>query len=159
MHWSPFPCSYDPEQYVGIPGQPTDVCYSDSAAAPPLARSLTTDGYNNLFHGVLPSSWEQLCNDGDTDGGAVGDADSSSGSGWAAPGPSPQVEQLLLTVRFRIARGRQFDRTYSFQLGSAVVSISVLLWECVGEAACASATASSGLISVGCCLLLPAVHS
>jgi hypothetical protein len=34
----------------------------------------------------------------------------------------PQVEALLLTIEFRLASGRQFDRTYSFQIGHAVVS-------------------------------------
>jgi hypothetical protein len=103
MPWSAFPCAFDAAKYSGVPGQPSDLCYTDNSAltgelgATNLATNLTTDGYNNLFYGVLP---QQLC-----DGVEV-----------------PHVEALLLTVDFRLASGRQFDRTYSFQIGQAVVS-------------------------------------
>ncbi|KAF8056397.1 Peptide-N4-(N-acetyl-beta-glucosaminyl)asparagine amidase A [Scenedesmus sp. PABB004] len=55
----------------------------------------STDGYTNLFRGFMP---DRLC------------------SGGAA------VDKLLLTVDFRVANGRQFDRTYSYQFGSAVAA-------------------------------------
>jgi hypothetical protein len=103
MPWSAFPCAFDASKYSGVPDQPSDLCYTDSSTlsqqlgATSLATNLTTDGYNNLFYGVLP---QQLC-----DGVEV-----------------PQVEALLLTIEFRLASGRQFDRTYSFQIGHVVVS-------------------------------------
>lgn len=107
MPWSPFPCTYD-SKYSGIPGQKTQYCYTDSSKAGwemgpnELSTNLTTDGYTNLFFGVLP---QQLC------------------SGVQ----NPDVVQLLLTTEFRIATGRQFDRTYTFQIGHAVVSGSMAL--------------------------------
>jgi hypothetical protein len=103
MPWSAFPCAFDATKYSGVPDQPSDLCYTDSntlsqeLGAASLATNLTTDGYNNLFYGVLP---QQLCDGVDV----------------------PQVEALLLTIEFRLASGRQFDRTYSFQIGHAVVS-------------------------------------
>ncbi|WIA17670.1 hypothetical protein OEZ85_014473 [Tetradesmus obliquus] len=103
MPWSAFPCAFDADQYAGLPGQASDLCYTnnsevDAALGPSaLARNLTTDGYNNLFYGVLP---QQLCHGIEV----------------------PQVESLLLNVDFRLATGRQFDRTYSFQIGHAVAA-------------------------------------
>jgi hypothetical protein len=103
MPWSAFPCAFDAAKYSGVPDQPSDLCYTDrntlsqEPRAASLATNLTTDGYNNLFYGVLP---QQLC-----DGVEV-----------------PHIEALLLTIEFRLASGRQFDRTYSFQIGHAVVS-------------------------------------
>lgn len=105
MPWSAFPCAFDADQYAGLPGQASDLCYTnnsevDAALGPSaLARNLTTDGYINLFYGVLP---QQLCHGIEV----------------------PQVESLLLNVDFRLATGRQFDRTYSFQIGHAVVSMN-----------------------------------
>jgi hypothetical protein len=103
MPWSAFPCAFDADKYTGVAGQPSDLCYTNGnmvdaeLGGASLATNLTTDGYNNLFYGVLP---QQLC----------------EGVGM------PHVEALLLTVDFRLASGRQFDRTYSFQIGHAVVS-------------------------------------
>jgi hypothetical protein len=126
MPWSPFPCSFDAAAYYGLPGHNvSSLCYSDpskgelrSAAAGvrqpgpaergapgssafALARSLTTDGYLNLFHGSMPSDLAAACGDAAAGGG--------------------RPERLLLRFDFRLAAGRQFDRTYSFQIGHAVV--------------------------------------
>lgn len=105
MPWSPFPCTYDANSSYGIPGQPTNLCYIDpapEASQPPEAsqnpaKNLTTDGYSNVYFGVLPKS---LCSEGS------------------------KVAKILLQLDFRLAAGRQFDRTYSFQIGRAVVSKS-----------------------------------
>jgi hypothetical protein len=113
MPWSAFPCAFDADKYTGLPGQASSLCYNDSSKAavelgPAIfATNLTTDGYINLFYGVLP---QQLC-----DGIEV-----------------PHVEALLITIDFRLASGRQFDRTYSFQIGHAVVRMSVMLCLMIG---------------------------
>uniref|UniRef100_A0A383W3J1 Uncharacterized protein n=1 Tax=Tetradesmus obliquus TaxID=3088 RepID=A0A383W3J1_TETOB len=75
MPWSAFPCSFDSSRFNGSKDQPTDLCYdsqsnssnsnssnssgSNSTEGSDLARSLTTDGYNSLFSGVMPSRLQQ----------------------------------------------------------------------------------------------------
>lgn len=117
MPWSAFPCSYDPTTSYGIPGQPVSYCYNVTNGTGPrpapvpepgfdesLATSLTTDGYNNIYIGRLPE--RALC-------GPVNRAGSS-------------IIALHLVIEFRIASGRQFDRTYTMQLGDAVAAFGTL---------------------------------
>jgi hypothetical protein len=59
LPWSPFPCSFNSKDYAGKSDQNiTDWCYGQAGAADKpsgpefkLARSLTTDGYSNVFTG------------------------------------------------------------------------------------------------------------
>jgi hypothetical protein len=112
MPWSPFPCRYAPSKAEGVPHQQADYCFNSGSPsghakggdAESLAVNLTTDGYNNLFFGRLPRNLYDLCP-----------------GGWDAG--EQKVRQLLLTVEFRLASGRQFDRMYSLQIGHAVVSV------------------------------------
>lgn len=97
MPWSPFPCTYNTRVSRGIPGQPTNLCYKSlKPSNANLAVNLTTDGYQNLYFGSMP---DQLCSQ------------------------SNKAVKMLLTLDFRLAAGRQFDRIYSFQIGRAVVSV------------------------------------
>ncbi len=99
MPWSPFPCSFSAASFTGVPGQRSNFCYS-SGEAGALTANLSTNGYNNLFYGSLPDA-NEIC-------GIRGDR--------------ARLVKMLLTVEFRLAAGRQFDRTYSFQVGDVVVS-------------------------------------
>lgn len=138
MPWSPFPCTYSTEAFKGVEGQnKTSWCYSkhskSAAAAYDNARDLTTDGYTNLFHGALPDT---PCGDGSTGSSrtAASGRQQQAGSGSnsrpatpapaaARPGYSHKFTRVLLTVNFRVAAGRQFDRTFAFQIGRVVVSV------------------------------------
>jgi hypothetical protein len=51
--------------------------------------------------------------------------------GRAAPPPfGRHFVQVLLTLDFRVAAGRQFDRTYVLQIGQAVVSVCAVRRRC-----------------------------
>jgi hypothetical protein len=119
MPWSPFPCTYNTAAFSGVEGQnKTNWCF-DQHTIPQepgfdYARDLVTDGYSNLYHGWMP----------DTPCGHSSSSGSSSGSeAGRAPGYGKHFAKVLLTLTFRVAAGRQFDRTYWFQIGRAVVSI------------------------------------
>jgi len=100
MPWSPFPCSYNADAYTGVAGQRSNHCYGGGEGGA-LTANLSTNGYTNLFYGVLPARTDRLCGEGWTD--------------------KTRLVRMLLTIDFRLAAGRQFDRTYSFQIGNAVV--------------------------------------
>jgi hypothetical protein len=110
MNWSPFPCRFDANASTGLPGQKSNFCYT-SGEGTKWAAKLATDGYSNVFEGYMPVDAAAPC------------------EGWAG---SSRVERMLLHVDFRLAPGRQFDRTYSFQIGDAVVSsvdaVKRVLW-------------------------------
>jgi hypothetical protein len=118
MPWSPFPCTYSTEAFKGVEGQnKTNWCF-DQHTVPQqpgfeYARDLVTDGYSNLYHGLMP---DKPC------GHSSSSSSSGSGAGHA-PGYGKHFVKVLLTLTFRVAAGRQFDRTYWFQIGRAVVSI------------------------------------
>lgn len=122
MPWSPFPCTYSTEVLQGVEGQnKTNWCF-DQHTVPQepgfeYARDLVTDGYSNLYHGWLPDT---PCGHSGTS--SAGSSSSSSGA-ERAPGYGKHFAKVLLTLNFRVAAGRQFDRTYWFQIGRAVVSI------------------------------------
>lgn len=150
MPWSPFPCTYNTGTYKGVEGQnQTNYCYSKHTK-PDLpgfefATDLTTDGYSNLFHGVLP---DVPCARGFSSSGSSASSplkqQPSNHVGAAATGQQPgyglHFSKVLLTVNFRVAAGRQFDRTFSFQIGRAVVSEQSLLAQ--GVAQCEPADSS-----------------
>ena len=122
MPWSPFPCTYNTAAYTGVEGQnKTSWCYSQSGKPQQqgyeLARDLVTDGYTNLFHGWLPDA---PCDVSGSDG--TGSSSSRRRSMDGGPGYGRHFTKVLLTMNFRVAAGRQFDRTYWFQIGRAVVS-------------------------------------
>jgi hypothetical protein len=99
MNWSPFPCRFDTNASTGVAGQQSNFCYSSGEGTQWAAR-LTTDGYTNTFSGYVPVDASEPC---------------------GAAGAGSRVERLLLHVDFRLAPGRQYDRTYFFQIGDVVV--------------------------------------
>ncbi|KAI8474167.1 MAG: hypothetical protein J3K34DRAFT_456983 [Monoraphidium minutum] len=110
--WSPFPCRFDAARAEGVPSQPSDLCYSGAAA------NLTTDGYYNYYTARLPAgayTAAALCPRGWAGGAA--------GGGKGGGGGGARVRRLMLTVEFRLAAGRQFDRMYSLQIGAAVAAL------------------------------------
>lgn len=133
MPWSAFPCTFDARAYSG---NATNLCYASAAERPSsepefaLAQSLTTDGYTNVFAGAMPEQLE--C----TLPAAVaampaGGAGARRGAGRqqqagraraGTPAYGRRFRQVLLTLDFRVAAGRQFDRAYVLQIGQAVVS-------------------------------------
>jgi hypothetical protein len=120
MPWSPFPCTYNTAAYTGVEGQnKTSGCYSQHSKPQQqgyeLARDLVTDGYTNLFHGWLPDAPCDVSS-------SSGSSNSSRKSMAEGPGYGRHFIKVLLTLDFRVAAGRQFDRTYWFQIGRAVVS-------------------------------------
>jgi hypothetical protein len=125
MPWSPFPCTYNTETYKGVEGQnKTNWCYSKQTRPQEpeyeYAQDLQTDGYSNIYHGSMPDT---PC--GSTSSSSSSSSGSSNGGRQAAaasPGYGRHFAKVTLTVSFRVAAGRQFDRTYWFQVGKAVVS-------------------------------------
>lgn len=121
--------------YKGVEGQnKTNWCYSQrskpAGAEYANARDLVTDGYNNYFYGTLPDT---PCGGGSHVQRSPSQQGSGAGSrGATGSGPTQlagygrHFSKILLTVNFRVAAGRQFDRTYWFQIGRAVVSALAL---------------------------------
>ena len=91
MRWSPFPCSFNASQLIGIPGVPSNLC--------------TNELSNGQFLGAMPSLDRACFPSNDKNG--------------------RQILSVKLSLRFKVAQGRQFDRTYSMYIKNSVVSDDV----------------------------------
>lgn len=87
----PFPCGFDNNTLIGIPGQKTDYC----------GNGATTDGFYNLYRAPLPAS--------------------GAGSGCAQYAAAAPAARVVVRLRFLVAAGRQFDRMFQAFVGGSAV--------------------------------------